>query len=311
MPLIDPDSGHTSGVHPGPSLRDISCFALVARRLSFSRAAAELGLSQSAVSQAVARLERTLGLRLFARSSREVELTDAGQTLLARADVLLEQAAAFSVEAARLAQPASRVIRLAYAPLVGGFAARVARRLLDRKPEVEVELRAAGWATATADLTQANVSAALMSTPFPPGFASTARFHLPITHLVVPAGDPLATTTRVRLDQLLKYELLVPRTLRSSVTAGLPGPHQPRLTAVDDDLAAGLDLVAAGRGVLPVPQLLAETVRRPDLRFVPLDVADLRITFGLVWSPERATPEVIALVQMVQETLRSRLTPPR
>ncbi|MBB5872935.1 LysR family hydrogen peroxide-inducible transcriptional activator [Allocatelliglobosispora scoriae] len=291
---------------PGPSLRDIGCFALVARRLSFSRAAVELGLSQPAVSQAVARLERVLGLRLLVRTSREVELTEAGRTLLARAEVLLEQAAAFTVEATRLAQPANRIIRLAYAPLVGGFAASVARRLLHRKPEIEVELRAAGWSAATADLTQANVSAALMSTPFPPGFASTARFHLPITHLAVPARDPLATTTRVRLDQLLKYELLVPRTLRSSVTAGLPGPHQPRLVAIDDDLAAGLDLVAAGRGVLPVPQLLAGTIRRPDLVFVPLDAGDLRITFGLVWPPERATPEVIALVQTVQESLRSR-----
>src|SRR5260370_42660658 len=126
------------GMVEGPPLRDIGCFALVARHLSFSRAAAELGMSQPAVSQAVARLERTLGFRLFVRSSREVRLSDAGRALLPQAEAVLEQAAAFTAEAARLAAPAPPGIRLAYAPLVGGFAARIARRLAARKPGVDV-----------------------------------------------------------------------------------------------------------------------------------------------------------------------------
>ncbi|WP_238015789.1 LysR family transcriptional regulator [Dactylosporangium sp. AC04546] len=127
-----------------PPLRDIACFALVARHRSFSRAAAGLGMSQPAVSQAVARLERTLGLRLFDRTSRDVQLTDAGRALLHHAEAVLDQAAAFTAEAARLAVPSTPGIRLAYAPLVGGFAARVARRLATRKPAVDVELRPAG-----------------------------------------------------------------------------------------------------------------------------------------------------------------------
>jgi DNA-binding transcriptional LysR family regulator len=69
-----------------------------------------------------------------------------------------------------------------------------------------------------------------------------------------------------------------------------------------DDPAAALDLVAAGRGALPVPQLLVDTVRRPDVRFVPLADAGLRLTFGLAYGP--ATEDVMALVQAVQEVLR-------
>src|SRR3954469_19549906 len=74
------------------ALRDIECFALVARHRSFSRAAAALSLSQPAVSQAVARLERELGLRLFARTSRTVEPTALGEALLPYAEVVLAQA---------------------------------------------------------------------------------------------------------------------------------------------------------------------------------------------------------------------------
>src|SRR5439155_16178451 len=97
-------------VPASPPLRDVGCFALVARHLSFSRAAAELGMSQPAVSQAVARLERVLGLRLFDRTSREVQLSDAGKVLLPHAEALLDQATGFAAEAARLAVPSGRAI---------------------------------------------------------------------------------------------------------------------------------------------------------------------------------------------------------
>src|SRR5690348_1440321 len=138
---------------PVAPLRDIECFALVARHRSFSGAAAALGLSQPAVSQAVARLERTLGLRLFARTSREVVLTTAGAALLPHAEAVVEQAAAFTAEAARLVVPVPAAIRLAYAPLVGGLAARIARRLAGRKPGLDLELCPAGWRAATDQLT--------------------------------------------------------------------------------------------------------------------------------------------------------------
>lgn len=292
----------------GPPLREISCFALVARHLSFSRAAAGLGMSQPAVSQAVARLERTLGLRLFERTSREVQLTDEGKLLLPYAEALLDQAAAFTAEAARLAVPADQPIRLAYCPLVGALAARVARRLALHAPGVEVELRPAGWSAATADLAQGVASAAFLSTPFPPGLATTARFSVPVTHVAVPAGSPLATASRVGLAQLT--QVLLPRTrppggLWFQLAARL-GPRAAAVHADLDDLPAALDLVAAGRGVLAAPHLLVETVRRPDVRFVPLEADDLRMRYALVWSPEHVSARVMALVQAVQEILRAR-----
>jgi DNA-binding transcriptional LysR family regulator len=321
-------------VHPSPPLRDVGCFARVAQRLSFSRAAAELGMSQPAVSQAIARLERALGLRLFERTSRDVQLTDAGKVLLPQAEALLDQAAAFAAEAERLATPTGRAIRLTYCPLVGTLAARVARRLARRSPGVDLELRTGGWSAATADLTRGTAAAAIMTTPFPPGLASTARFHIPVTHVAVPAGSPLATATAVGLDQAAAAGLLLPRGAATGsmwaalagrlTTPGLP-PDSGRLTADSaalrplasgflrlpaddlDDLPAALDLVAAGRGILPAPRLLVETVRRPDIRFLPLRAAGLRMTYGLVWRQESASAELMALVQAVQEILRAPL----
>ncbi|WP_246609535.1 LysR family transcriptional regulator [Nonomuraea rhizosphaerae] len=278
-------------------LKEVQCFARVAARLSFSAAAADLGMSQPAMSQAITRLERAAGVRLFDRTAREVRLTAEGKALLGHAGELLSAAHAFSAEAARLARP---TIHLAYPPLVGALAARVARRLARRSPAIGVELRVAGRGAAGEALERGEVSAAILATPAPARFVTAARFHVSVDQLAVPLGHPLESRSRVGPPDLAGQVLLTPG---SRAWAGLPGHAR---TVADDDFAAALDLVAAGAGVLPIPQLLARTIRRDDLRFVPLDAGDLRITYALAWARERVTPELMALVQAVQDALWTR-----
>jgi len=64
-------------------MQDISAFLVVARERSFTRAAARIGVSQSALSQTVRGLEERLGIRLLTRNTREVSPTEAGDLLLA------------------------------------------------------------------------------------------------------------------------------------------------------------------------------------------------------------------------------------
>jgi len=125
---------------------------------------------------------------------------------------------------------------------------------------------------------------------------------VPVRHLAVRAGAPLATATQLGPDQLFGHEILLPEA-RSGLRPRL-GPAA-RVTVVDRD-EGPRDLVAAGRRLLPTPHLLVETVRRPDVRFVPLALGDAHLTYALVWDQASAAPETMALVQAVQETLRTR-----
>ena len=63
-------------------LGDLTAFVLVAEERSFTRAAAKMGTSQSALSQTVRRLEVRLGVRLLTRTTRSVSTTEAGARLL-------------------------------------------------------------------------------------------------------------------------------------------------------------------------------------------------------------------------------------
>src|SRR6266566_4527296 len=66
----------------GDSLGDLATFTAVARERSFTKAAAKLGVSQSALSQTIRQLEARLGVRLLTRTTRSVAPTEAGERLL-------------------------------------------------------------------------------------------------------------------------------------------------------------------------------------------------------------------------------------
>ncbi|RZA33145.1 MAG: LysR family transcriptional regulator [Lysobacteraceae bacterium] len=72
-------------------MADLTAFVVVVEERSFTRAAARLGMSPSALSQIVNRLERSLGLRLLTRTTRSVAPTDAGERLLQTLGPALEQ----------------------------------------------------------------------------------------------------------------------------------------------------------------------------------------------------------------------------
>jgi DNA-binding transcriptional LysR family regulator len=73
------------------SLNDLAAFAVIARTRSFTAAAAELGVSPSALSHTMRGLEERLGVRLLARSTRAVAATEAGEALLERLGPALDE----------------------------------------------------------------------------------------------------------------------------------------------------------------------------------------------------------------------------
>jgi DNA-binding transcriptional LysR family regulator len=105
-----------------PILRDeltvLAAFAVVADERSFTKAAAKLGVSRSAVSHSIRTLEERLGLRLLARTTRAVAPTDTGERLLAQLRPALHDIEAALTDAGRSRDKVAGVVRLIAPPIV-------------------------------------------------------------------------------------------------------------------------------------------------------------------------------------------------
>jgi len=125
------------------ALDGVEAFLGVARRRSFRQAAADLGVTPSAISQAVRTLEARVGAALFTRTTRSVGLTEAGERFLSRAKPAFEELVAASEVARDLGQRPAGLLRLTVPravvpillePLIASFCRAC--------PEVEVEIAA-------------------------------------------------------------------------------------------------------------------------------------------------------------------------
>ncbi|MEO8103485.1 MAG: LysR family transcriptional regulator [Betaproteobacteria bacterium] len=121
------------------NLDRIAAFVSVADARSFTAAADLLGMTKSAVSQAVGRLERELGTQLLQRSTRKLAITEAGEAFLRDCRSLLTQAEQ-AVERARAgkARPTG-LLRLSTAADSAAFVAPLLAEYLERFPEMRVE----------------------------------------------------------------------------------------------------------------------------------------------------------------------------
>jgi len=124
-----------------PGLSDLDAALAVARRASFRAAALDLGMSTTALSNAVARLEASLGVRLFNRTTRSVALTDAGRAFVERITPALRDIEG-AIEAARSeqAEPTGTLRINAFATVAREILAPLVFAFLRRHPRVHVDV---------------------------------------------------------------------------------------------------------------------------------------------------------------------------
>ena len=125
----------------GENFHDLAAFVAVAQARSFTRAAAKLGVSQSALSQTIRNLEARVGIRLLTRTTRSVSPTEAGERLLHAVAPRFEEIDAELDALGKLRDKPAGTIRLTSTENAANTILRPAlKRLLPNYPDIKVEI---------------------------------------------------------------------------------------------------------------------------------------------------------------------------
>jgi DNA-binding transcriptional LysR family regulator len=284
-----------------PQLRS---FSAVARHRHFTRAAQELHIGQPAVSQHVRRLEAELGVRLLSRTTRSVELTEAGRMLLARADRALGELDAGLAEIAELRGLVRGLLRIGAMQWLEPYdLAATLATFHDRHPAIDIrvveEVAPEMLAAVLAD--QLDVAFVPVEDGLPAGLDRHLLFEDELV-LVVARDHRLAGRAHVGLSALREEPFVFLREgtgLRRAVevAAGAAG-FVPHASFETNELARVLALVARGLGVSAVTRAVAEAARE-EIVAVRLRPA-LRREVGIVWRAGRhPTPAANAFLKHV------------
>ena len=286
----------------------------IALRGSFSGAADALYLSQSAVSQALAALEKEVGQRLVERTSAGPKLTQAGEVLVSHTDAVLCRLDEAERELAAIAGLRGGRVRLVSFPSASAtLVTSAAAEFTTRYPDVKLELREAEPEESLPALKRGEVDVALL---FDYELAEAepdrdVEYHLLLEDrlwVALPKGHPLAKRKAVAIEELADEHWLrgqCDSACRQMVTlACREAGFEPQVSYESDDYAVMQGLIAAKLGVTLLPDL-ALTALHPGVEVVAVKPKPpLRRVWAATLAEGSRSPAAEAMVEILAEAGR-------
>jgi DNA-binding transcriptional LysR family regulator len=252
------------------SLRQITAYLAVARTLSFTRAAAETNLSQPALTVQIRTLEEQLGIKLFDRNSRSVELTRLGRELVPVFQRILREFDETVTGVRDIARQGGGSVRLGALPsFAAGILPDIIVRFRARFPRVALTIK---------DAIASRVMDLVLSEEVDLGVVGGEPIHadLEVIHraedrlnVIFPARHPLARMKRVGVEELVVFPLILmdPATsVRATVDAALAaGGHRVEAACEVTYMMTAAGMVRAGLGITILPASAHEIRAEPGL----------------------------------------------
>jgi DNA-binding transcriptional LysR family regulator len=275
---------------PNVTLRQLEAFLAVAEELHFGRAAERLRVSAPWMSHTVRDLERALHVELLTRTTRTVQLTQAGQVFAGLASqVLAELSAAIKTVRGMTATP-RQTLKLGYTIGAGlEVVPRLLRTYNEREPTAVIETEEFDFADPSAGLRDNLVNAAVVRPPL--GLAGLVSVELATERLVacLPEDHPLAARESLSVADVLPEPIVAapvsPGPWRDYwiLTDYRSGPAP--VVAEASTLDAETHLISRGVGLSITSEAVGLWYKRPGVTFVP--ILDLpRCSVSLAWWPQ-------------------------
>ena len=293
-------------------LRHIRYFIAVAEYLNFRKAAQRLHIAQPPLSRQIRQLEETLGVELFVRDKRRVELTKAGHAFLEEARKLMVQAG-HAVEAARHAHRGDTgIVKVGIASGLGGVVSQVVFEFRKRWPGTEVECRDIFSNFQNDSLCKRDIDVGFLRPPLDRVALDCELLYEEDFVVILPKSHRLAKRRALRMHDIADEPLIIfDRTFSSGLydkILGLYSRHglTPRLipTHVEAHEEAGAIMVASGKAIfMGAGAIVNRTVAGIQLASVRLNEPEAKIEVYAAWRKDEASPAVNGFLDCVRATL--------
>ncbi|MFT5287444.1 MAG: LysR family hydrogen peroxide-inducible transcriptional activator [Planctomycetota bacterium] len=275
-----------------PTLRQLEYFVAVAERLNFSKAAESCFVSQPALSAQIAQLEALIGIKLFERDRRGVQLTVAGDSLVSGAKETLRSCDRFGQFAQSLCAPLSGPLRLGVIPTIGPYLLpQILPAISESYPELQLFLREDMTSRLLEQLAEGKLDLLLLATDIDLGAVTTLNLFSDPFVLGVSVDDELASLEEVALSHLSRRNVLLldeghcfrEQTLSLCESAGADEFGGFRASS----LGTITQMVANGLGITLLPELAIEreAAAVPRLHVIPFGADGPFRSVGLAWRP--------------------------
>ena len=286
-------------------LRQLRYFLAVAQEGHFGRAANRLHIVQPALSMQIRALEESLGAQLFIRTSRRVELTEAGALFRVEAERTIAQAEHAKLVVQRAARGELGSIRIGFssgAATFAGLLSRHIRRFHARYPQVEMELR-----EIAVPFQMDDIVAGRLDLGYCPVYGDTFDSRLAVELL---RSWPYLVAIR-RDHPLAANETIPAKSLMNEPVVYLAGTHghvnlvgrvlgrEPVLSYRATNVLAALTMVASGLGFAIAGQPLSE-MRIPGVVYRPLAGFSQRYTLAVLSRADETSGVVNAFLKLVR-----------
>jgi DNA-binding transcriptional LysR family regulator len=284
-------------------LRHLRYFLAVAEELHFGRAAERLHIAQPPLSQQIRKLERELGTELFHRTSRRVELSDAGRAFLVEVRLTLAQAER-AVDAARdAASGKTGHLRVGFVgSAADGPLPQMVGDFRQSLPGVSLTLSELSVDEQLEALSRGQLDLGFVRGPAEEkGLKFAQVFHEPLV-AAVPEGHRLARRKQLTGGNLRDEPLVllareeVPGLFDQVIAICQQHGFSPAVEQQATSIQAVLGLVAAGLGVSLLPKSV-ESLRRTGVRFVPLRGS--RTTLEVAWREDDRSPVLASFLREI------------
>jgi DNA-binding transcriptional LysR family regulator len=288
-------------------LRQLRAFLAVARHGAFTRAAEEIYITQPGLSLLIRQLEEQLGVRLFDRSTRRVELTEAGHELVAAAGRILDDVATMVADISDLASHKRGRVSIAALPsLASALVPRVIAQFRTAYPDIRVVIHDAIASPLIKKVESGEVD-------FGIGLRLQFEKELVFSELLtdrlmvlMPEGHRLDGMETVEWAALAAEEFIAMtrdtsvRHLTEQAFARIGETLRPAFEA--SYMSTAMAMVEAGLGVTVLPSMALSSLRVPGIQVRPLVAPVMTREVGIITKKNRApSPAAQAFLRLLRE----------